>query len=152
MKPATFNPEGANLIAELVLDEVRRDKAELIGGLEMGAVPIIACVSQLSFIQNDRPIQGFFVRKTAKEHGTRKLIEGLPEGMHLAGKRVLIVDDVTTTGGSVLKAVEAAREAGGDVRTVVTIVDRLEGAEENLAKHGLRLVALTTANDYCIRS
>ena len=63
MKPVTFNPEGAHLIAELVLDEVRRDKAEFIGGLEMGAIPIIACVSQLSFIQDDGAIQGFFVRK-----------------------------------------------------------------------------------------
>ncbi|MGH6914900.1 MAG: phosphoribosyltransferase family protein, partial [Geminicoccales bacterium] len=78
----------------------------------------------------------------------RKLIEGLPEGARMAGRRVLVVEDVTTTGGSALKAVEAAREAGGDVRTVVTIVDRLEGAEENLSKHGLKLVALTTAKDY----
>jgi orotate phosphoribosyltransferase len=152
MKPATFRPEGAHLIAELVLEEAQRDEADFIAGLEMGAVPIIACVNQLSFIRGERAIQGFFVRKVAKDHGTRKLIEGLPEGVRITGKRVLVVDDVTTTGGSVLKAVEAARKAGGDVRTVVTIVDRLEGAEERLSRHGLRLMALTTAKDYGIKS
>ncbi len=149
MKPTAFDPEGAALIAELVLAEALRDGAELVGGLEMGAVPIVACAAQLSFIRG-RPIQGFFVRKAAKEHGTRKIIEGLPEGVTIAGRRALLVDDVTTTGGSVLRAVEAAREAGAEVRTVVTIVDRLEGAEANLARHDLRLIALTTSRDYDI--
>jgi orotate phosphoribosyltransferase len=151
MKPTAFDPEGAALIAELVLAEAVRDGAELVGGLEMGAVPIVACVSQLSFIRG-RPIAGFFVRKAAKEHGTRKIVEGLPEGLAVAGRRALLVDDVTTTGGSVLHAVEAAREAGAEVKTVVTIVDRLEGAEANLAEHDLRLIALTTARDYGIET
>jgi orotate phosphoribosyltransferase len=151
MKPACFDPEGAALIAELVLDEAARDGAQLVGGLELGAVPIVACVSQLSFIRG-QPVAGFFVRKAAKEHGTRKIVEGLPEGLSIAGQRALLVDDVTTTGGSVLRAVEAAREAGAEVRTVVTVVDRLEGAEANLARHDLRLVPLTTARDYGIES
>jgi orotate phosphoribosyltransferase len=149
MKPTCFDPEGAALVGELVLDEVARDGALLVGGLEMGAVPIVACVAQLSFIRG-RPVAGFFVRKAAKEHGTRKIVEGLPEGVQIAGKRALLVDDVTTTGGSVLRAVEAAREAGAEVETVVTIVDRLEGAEANLARHDLRLIPLTTARDYDI--
>ena len=147
MKPSAFDPEGAALIAELVLDEVLREGAELVGGLEMGAVPIVACVAQLSSLRG-RPVAGFFVRKAAKEHGTRKIVEGLPESFPIAGRRALLVDDVTTTGGSVLRAVEAAREAGAEVRTVVTVVDRLEGAEANLARHDLRLVPLTTARDY----
>ena len=151
MKPTAFEPEGAALIAELMLEEALRDGAELVGGLEMGAIPIVACVSQLSFLRG-RPIAGFFVRKAAKEHGTRKIVEGLPEGVRIAGKRALLVDDVTTTGGSVLRAVEAAREAGAEVRTVVTIVDRLEGAEANLARHDLHLIPLTTARDYDIGS
>ena len=149
MKPTTFDPEGAALIAELVLDEALRDGAELVGGLELGAVPIVACVRQLSFIRGP-PITGFFVRKAAKDHGTRKIVEGLPEAFTIAGQRALLVDDVTTTGGSVLRAVQAAREAGAEVQTVVTIVDRLEGAEANLARHGLRLIALTTTRDYDI--
>ena len=147
MKPTCFDPEGAALIAELVLAEALRDGAELVGGLEMGAVPIVACVAQLSFLRG-RPIAGFFVRKAAKEHGTRKIVEGLAESVPIAGRRALLLEDVTTTGNSVLRAVEAAREAGATVETVVTIVDRLEGAAANLASHDLRLVALTTARDY----
>ena len=152
MKPATFDAEGSSLISELVLEEARRDGAQLVGGLEMGAVPIVACVTQLSFLRRDPTVRGFFVRKTPKAHGTRKLIEGLPEATSIAGMRALIVDDVTTTGGSVLAAVEAAREAGASVRTVVTVVDRLEGAAVNLAKDGLKLIALTTAVDYFVNS
>jgi orotate phosphoribosyltransferase len=148
MKPATFDAEGSSLISELVLEEARRDGAQLVGGLEMGAVPIVACFTQLSFMRRDPTVRGFFVRKIPKAHGTRKLIEGLPEDTSITGMRALIVDDVTTTGGSVLAAVEAAREAGASVRTVVTIVDRLEGAAVNLAKAGLKLIALTTATDY----
>lgn len=150
LKPAMFDPEGAHLVADCVLQQARRDGAEFVGGMELGAVPIVACVAQLGVIRGERAIAGFFVRKAAKEHGTRKLIEGLPEGTDLGGRRVLVVEDVTTTGASVLKAVEAAREAGADVRTVVTIVDRLEGAAANLAAHGLNLIALTTAADYGI--
>jgi orotate phosphoribosyltransferase len=151
MKPTAFDPEGAALIADLVLEQLRRDEAEFVGGLEMGAVPIVACVVQLSFLIPESPrVQGFFVRKAAKEHGTRKLIEGVAEGTALAGRRAIIVDDVTTTGNSVLTAVAAAREAGLEVGTVVTIVDRLEGAEANFSRHGLELRALTTARDYAI--
>lgn len=151
MKPTAFDPEGAALIAELVLEQLRRDGADLIGGLEMGAVPIVACVVQRSFLMPGAAgIQGFFVRKAAKEHGTRKLIEGVAEGTALAGRRAIVVEDVTTTGNSALTAVAAAREAGLEVGTVVTIVDRLEGAEANLSRHGLALRALTTARDYAI--
>jgi orotate phosphoribosyltransferase len=149
MKPTMFDPEGATLVAASMLEELRRDEAEAVGGLEMGAVPIVAGIVQLSFLVRDCPdVQGFFVRKAAKEHGTRKLIEGVAEGTSLAGRRAVIVEDVTTTGGSALAAAAAAREAGVEVGTVVTVVDRLEGAAENLSRQGLRLVALTTARDY----
>jgi orotate phosphoribosyltransferase len=151
MKPTVFDPEGAALVASLMLQELRRDGAEVVGGLEMGAVPIVACVVQLSFLMPESlGVQGFFVRKAAKEHGTRKLLEGVAEGTALAGRRAIIVEDVTTTGSSALAAVAAAREAGLEVGTVVTIVDRLEGAEANLSRQGLALRALTTARDYAI--
>jgi orotate phosphoribosyltransferase len=153
MKPTVFDPEGAALVAALMLEELRRDGAEVVGGLEMGAVPIVACIVQLSFLTPDSPgVQGFFVRKAAKEHGTRKLIEGMAEGAALAGRRAVVVEDVTTTGSSALTAVAAAREAGLEVGTVVTIVDRLEGAEASFARAGLALRALTTARDYDIGS
>jgi orotate phosphoribosyltransferase len=151
MKPTMFHPEGAALIADLMLRELQSDQAEVIGGLEMGAVPIVACVVQRSFLLTGAAtLRGFFVRKAAKEHGTRKLLEGVVRTMSLAGRRAIIVDDVTTTGNSVLTAVVAAREAGLEVSTVVTVVDRLEGAAANLSKHGLKLRALTTARDYDI--
>jgi orotate phosphoribosyltransferase len=151
MKPTVFDPEGAALVADLMLAQVQRDGARLVGGLEMGAVPIVACIVQLSFLNRDaRDLQGFFVRKAAKNHGTQKLMEGVAEDASLTGERAVIVEDVTTTGTSSLAAVGAAREAGLEVRTVVTIVDRLEGAEENLSRHGLALIALTTARDYGI--
>jgi orotate phosphoribosyltransferase len=153
MKPTLFDPEGAALVAALMLEELRRDGAEVVGGLEMGAVPIVACIVQLSFLTPDVPgVQGFFVRKAAKEHGTRKLLEGTPEGVALAGRRAVVVEDVTTTGSSALAAVAAAREAGLEVGTVVTIVDRREGAQANFAREGLALRALTTARDYDIGS
>lgn len=150
MKPTMFNAEGAYLISEFVLDQARNARTELIGGLEMGAIPIVACATQLSFTQGDSPLAGFVVRKAMKDHGTRKLIEGLSEDVSLRGKSALIVDDVTTAGTSVLQAVGAARAAGAVVRTVVTVVDRLEGAEANLAPRGLELIALTTVRDYDI--
>jgi orotate phosphoribosyltransferase len=151
MKPTMFHAEGAALVADLMLQELQHDQAEVVGGLEMGAVPIVACVVQLSYLMRDTPAtQGFFVRKAAKEHGTRKLLEGVPHGVSLAGRRAIIVEDVTTTGKSSLAAVVAAREAGLDVGTVVTIVDRLEGAEANFLRAGLALRALTTARDYDI--
>ena len=149
MKPTLFDPEGAALIADLVLAQVRRDGAEFVGGLEMGAVPIVACIVQRSFLVAEAAgVPGFFVRKAAKEHGTRRLVEGMVAGAALAGRRALVVEDVTTTGSSALAAVVAAREAGLEVGTVVTVVDRLEGAEANFSREGLALRALTTARDY----
>lgn len=143
MKPAMLDPEGANLIAAGVLDLLRGDNdVDHIGGLVMGAVPLIGAVCVRSF--PDRPLAGFFVRKEPKERGTRRMIEG-----NLApGASVALLEDVTTTGGSVLKAVAAVREADARVAKVVTIVDRLEGAAENLAREGLDLAALFTRDDF----
>ncbi len=147
MKETMFDPEGASLIADLVLDALAGDAPDYVGGLEMGAVPIVACVSQRSF-QIGRPVPGFFVRKEVKDHGTKRRIEGRLE----AGRRAVILEDVTTTGGSALQAVEAARGAGVSVEKIVTIVDRLEGAAARLATHDLTLVALLTARDFEIEA
>jgi len=88
------------------------------------------------------------VRKEAKAHGTRSLIEGLAEGDSLKGKRVVIVEDVTTTGGSAIKAAETVRAEGAEVVSVVTVVDRQEGAGEAFAKAGLTLTAILTLADF----
>ena len=143
MRRTACDPEGSNLIADLILDSLAQDDVDFIGGLEVGAVPIVACVSQKSF-QTARPIPAFYVRKKPKEHGTRRAIEGQIR----EGGRVVIVDDVTTSGGSVMRAVEAAREFGCTVVKVITVVDRLEGAAERFAAEGCPFVALLTADDF----
>lgn len=148
MKRSTFDPEGANLISELMLEKLAGREIDYVGGLEMGAVPIVACLCQASFGRRPAPLRGFFVRKQAKEHGTRRLIEGLLADETLSGKRVALIEDVTTTGDSAFKAVQAAREEGAVCELVLTIVDRKEGAEANLAAKGLKLLPLLTRADF----
>jgi len=143
MRRTACDPEGSNLIADLILDALAGEDVDFIGGLEVGAVPIVAGVSQKSF-QAGRPVPAFYVRKKPKEHGTRRAIEGQIR----KGGRVVIVDDVTTSGGSSLKAVEAAREFGCTVVKVITVVDRLEGAAEAFAANGCEFVALLTADEF----
>ncbi len=147
MKPTMMHPEGAALIARLFLDAVANDKADLIGGLEMGAVPLAASLCAVSEMEG-RPLQAFFVRKQVKEHGTQALIEGLAAGESFAGKRVVVLEDVTTTGGSALKAVRMIEEAGGDVVRVITVVDRQEGAAKTFADAGVTFSALLNTDDF----
>jgi orotate phosphoribosyltransferase len=134
-------------MARLVVERLARAEVELAGGLEMGAVPIVAAATALSGLSGT-PIQGFFVRKKAKEHGARLRIEGLAPGETLSGKRIAIVDDVCTTGGSALAAIEEVREAGGEVVLVLAIVDREEGAERLMREHGLAFDALFRAYEF----
>jgi orotate phosphoribosyltransferase len=147
MKPTMLDAEGAHVIATLILSAIAGLKADLIGGLEMGAVPLAAAVAAVSHAQG-RPINAFFVRKQAKEHGTKSLIEGLPNGESLKGKRVVVVEDVTTTGGSAIKAAEALRAEGADVVGVVTVIDREEGAGDAFAAAGLTLTPILTLTDF----
>jgi orotate phosphoribosyltransferase len=150
LKPTMMDPEGAALLAKLVLAEARAVGAELVGGLEMGAVPIVSAVAAESYrsANGGGRIAGFFVRKKPKEHGVQALIEGLDDSQGLDGRRVMIVEDVTTTGGSILQAVEAARAAGAEIAGILTVVDRNEGAGEAVAEHGLELTSLFTAADF----
>ena len=141
------HPEGAALLAELTYDALRDDRLDYVGGLEMGAVPLAGAIAQLSWLKN-HPIAAFFVRKKPKEHGARLAVEGLAAGETLRGKRIVIVEDVTTTGGSAIRALEAVREAGGDVVLVYTMVDRDEGAAENFAKAGVAFRSLYKASEF----
>lgn len=147
MKPTMLDPEGAALIGELVLDALADVPADYIGGLEMGAVPLATAVAVASHARG-KPLSAFFVRKSPKDHGSEQLIEGLAPGQTLAGKRIVIVEDVTTTGGSAMKAVAPVRAAGGNIVCVVTIVDRDEGAVAAFAKAGLPFRALLTIEDF----
>ena len=147
LKPTMLDPEGAALLAELSLDALKDESVDYIGGLEMGAVPIAGAIAQLSWLKG-RPIAAFFVRKKPKEHGARLAVEGLAKGEGLAGKRIVIVEDVTTTGGSAIKAVEAVKDAGGEVVLVFTMVDREEGATEAFAEAGIPFRALYKAGEF----
>lgn len=149
MKPTMLDAEGALLIAMLILDLIDDVKVDFIGGLEMGAVPIASATAAVSQARG-LPISAFFIRKQAKEHGTRSLIEGLAPGITLAGKQLVVVEDVTTTGGSALKAVEAIRAEGGTVLAVITILDRQEGAEDAFATAGLAFRSLLTKGDFLV--
>jgi orotate phosphoribosyltransferase len=132
LKPTMMDPEGGNLLAELVLDKLEGMKVHYVGGLAMGAVPIVSQVVMLSH-QRGRPVAGFFVRKAVKDHGTQKLIDAVKQG-DLAGRSVAILEDVTTTGESAMAAVTAAQDAGAKVELVLTMVDREEGATEFFEK------------------
>ena len=144
MKPSVMDPDGAQLTAELILEAVADIELDCVGGMALGAVPIVAAVAQAS-AGSKRPLPGFMVRKEIKERGTEKQVEG----NMVEGGTVLIVEDVTTTGGSAMQAVEAVkREGNGHVPVVVTVVDRLEGAEENFAKMGIRLIAILNRHDF----
>ena len=145
-----LDPEGAALLAELTLEALAADKIDYVGGLEMGAVPIAGAIAQLSFLKG-KPIPAIFVRKKPKEHGAKLSVEGLAKGETLAGKRVVVVEDVTTTGGSAMKAVEAVRDAGGEVALVFTMVDREEGAAEFFAEQKLPFRALYRAAEFLKR-
>src|SRR3979409_1456625 len=147
LKPTMLDPEGATLLADLIYETLKDDRLDFIGGLEMGAVPLAGAIAQISWIKG-HPIAAFFVRKKPKEHGARLAVEGLAKGESLQGKRVVIVEDVTTTGGSALKAVEAVREAGGEVVLVFTMVDRDEGATDTFGQAGPEFRSLYKAGEF----
>lgn len=140
MKPVVLDPKGANLIADGMIEIIKDRDIDYVGGMETGAIPIVSAIITKSQIN----IQGFFVRKEEKKRGTKKLIEGnLKENC-----KVVIVEDVTTTGNSVLKAVNAVRNFNCKAELVITVVDRMQGAKENLAKEGINLISLLTIKDF----
>lgn len=147
MKPTMLHPEGAHLIALLILDALKGAKVDYVGGLEMGAVPLAATTAALSQTQGT-PLAAFFVRKEAKGHGAKKLVEGLSPSETLSGKRIVILEDVTTTGGSAMKAIEALKAEGAIIDRVITVVDRKEGAADTFGTAGLTFVPLLTVDDF----
>jgi|ERR1700757_1396971 orotate phosphoribosyltransferase len=147
LKPTMLDPEGAALLAEVTYEALRDDELDYIGGLEMGAVPLAGAIAQLSWLKG-HPIAAFFVRKKPKEHGARLAIEGLSRDETLEGKRIVVIEDVTTTGGSAMKAVEALREVGANVVLVLTMVDREEGANDTFAQAGLPFRSIYKASEF----
>ena len=131
-RTTTLDARGAQLTGQVFLDEIRARgwNARAIGGLTMGADPIATAVAVVSAVEG-RPLPAFIVRKEAKGHGAQRTIEGW-DGK--TGARVIIVDDVCTTGGSMLAAADRAEEAGYTVAAVFCVVDREEGGTELIAK------------------
>ncbi len=141
LKPTMMWPKGALLAARAFLDRIHAEGVEYVGGLEMGAVPLIGALAAVGEAEG-RPVKTFFVRKAKKEYGAQQQVEGLAADESLEGKRVMVLDDVATTGGSIVKAIDAARASGAVVETALVVVDRDEGASEALAEHGVRLLSV----------
>jgi len=129
-KPTTLDPEGMNLIGNIIFDLLEDSEATAAGGLTLGADPIANALAVISW-QRGRPIKAFVVRKDIKDHGTKSPIEGNVK----AGEKVVILDDVITTGGSTITAIEAARKTGLVIDRVITLIDREEGGRENILQH-----------------
>jgi orotate phosphoribosyltransferase len=134
----TLDPEGAFLTGYVVFELLGEMgvKADAIGGLSMGADPIVSATILVSYLEK-KPIRGFLVRKERKAHGRQKRIEGLEGPV----ERVVIVDDACTTGASTQDAIDAAEEAGYKIAAVISLVDREEGGSEMLrAKYNYRSI------------
>src|SRR5947209_12533425 len=127
-KKVLFNGEAVWLLGEILWELTKDLNLQAIGGLEVGAIPM-ATAAVLHYQLHGRPLEGFFVRKQAKEHGSRQRIEGVVQ----PGSRVAVIDDVFTQGTSVLQAITEVERLGAEVVAVSCIVDRLEGARERLA-------------------
>ena len=136
-KAVTLHPEGMYLIGNIIFEMIRESRVKGIGGLTLGADPIADAVAYTSYLKN-APIEAFVVRKTAKAHGTMVWIEG----NITKGDKVIIVDDVITTGKSTIEAINKAKEAGLEIVKVIALVDRQEGGKENIEPLGFKVEAV----------
>ena len=136
----TMSPEGMVLIGKLALAAIRSHgwKPDAVGGLTMGADPVSFAISHTSALEN-KPIRAFSVRKQAKEHGTGNRIEG----PFKQGDKVVVIEDVVTTGKSALQAIDAIEAGGGVILGILAIVDRQDGGREAIAARGYETLALT---------
>lgn len=144
----TMSPEGLVLIGAIGESTIRErfGTIDSVGGLTLGADPIAYAIAYHS-ASGARPVRAFTVRKEAKAHGTAQLVEG----PFRTGDRVVVIEDVITTGASALRAVRALKEAGADIRGVLALVDREEGGREALEQQDLTVVSLTTATEILAR-
>jgi orotate phosphoribosyltransferase len=136
LRPIALDPAGCKLIAEIMVPKVKQYNADCVGGTEDSSLPIISAICALG------GIPGFFVRKQTPKYGLREQIEGN------LGKRAVLVDDVATSGESLLNVAKTLREAGCEVEHAVTIVDLLEGAKERLASFGVELESIFDREDF----
>lgn len=143
-KQVTLHPRGALLTARAVLEKVWGRSVQAVGGPTIGADPMVGALGVVCALEGV-DLGLFIVRKDQKEHGKRLRIEGRKIA---PGEKVAVIDDVLTTGGSLLTAVEAVREAGGETVLAVVLVDRLEGGTETLEGHGIPVAPVFTVRDF----
>jgi orotate phosphoribosyltransferase len=141
-KAITLKPEGMYLIGNIIVDLIINLEIKGIGGLTLGADPIADAVAYTSYLKKN-PIEAFVVRKSAKSHGTMQWIEG----NIASGDRVVIVDDVITTGKSTLEAITRAKEAGLEIVKVIALIDRQEGGREAIKELGYNVEAIVTREE-----
>lgn len=141
-KPTTLDPEGMNLIGAIIFDMLKDTGITAAGGLTLGADPIANALAVISY-QKGKPIKSFIVRKDVKDHGTKSAIEGSVS----TGDKIAIIDDVITTGGSTITAIEQARKAGLNIEMVITLIDREEGGRENILKHVDHIKSILTRTE-----
>lgn len=141
MRRVSLSSRGLYLISRLVWAIVKKEKATALGGPTLGADPIIAGVCMLAAGEN-KNLKGFIIRKEPKKHGRQNLIEG----KELTKKdRVIIIDDTATSGGSLIKSIKALKQIGVKVKKAIAVIDREEGAAENLSRYNCQLISLIKA-------
>ncbi|WP_319522653.1 orotate phosphoribosyltransferase [uncultured Desulfosarcina sp.] len=141
-KPTTLSARGMYLTGHLMFEAIRDCEAAAVGGLTFGADPIAMATAFASEL-NGQPINAFSIRKTQKDHGIVKWVEGDIR----PGEKVVVIDDVATTGGSTVKAIERARSEGLEVVRAVILVDRQEGGMDNIRAHVADTVAIITRDE-----
>ncbi|MDR1992621.1 MAG: orotate phosphoribosyltransferase [Nitrososphaerota archaeon] len=146
-KQVTQNSEGISLVAEIFFEMVKDYHLDAIGGIQTGAIPICTAVAQLSYLKG-LPIQAFWVREKRKDHGTMNKIEG---GLQ-PNSRVVVVDDVTTKGTSVLKAIDEVLEINCQIAAVITLVDREAGARDIIEQTGLKYRSIFKKSDFKVQA
>jgi orotate phosphoribosyltransferase len=136
-KFTSLTSDGLAYFAKVILEMIKDEGVKFIGGPTMGADPIIGGTIAMSHLMG-RPIDGFIIRKEQRDHGRMKMIEG----PLIKGEKVIIVEDVTTTGGSVIKGIKMVEEMGCTVVRVISLVDRLQGAQQNFKDAGYKFTPI----------
>lgn len=146
LKKTTYSPEGLYLVGNLVFDKIKEIglKPKAVGGLTMGADPIAAATSYTSYLRGES-IEAIVIRKEPKGHGTGNQVEGYVK----PGDEVIIIDDVITTGGSTIKAIEAAKDSGLKIQAVIVVLDRCEcEGRQNIERLGYPVYPILTIKDF----
>ena len=143
-KQTALHPEGGYLIGKLFYEMLKGRDIQGVGGMTLGADPLVSAVSVLSYGE-EQPVPAFIIRKKSKGHGTNQYLEGLKNFSE--GDKVVLLEDVVTTGGTLITAAERVRDAGFEIAAVFTVLDREEGGKEKLAEAGLKLESIFTRKE-----